>query len=262
MIFYFTGTGNSLYIAKNIGQYNNENLISIASEMNSAKEHYEYTLKNSEVIGFVYPVYAWGPPKMVLEFIEKIKLHNYNGNYIFTVATCGKNIGNTVKLFNNYLKKKGLLLKAAFSIVMPNNYIVTGDVDTKEIEQKKLSDSLNTLKHINEIINRRKEDVYELIKGPFPNLVTSVVNPLFNKAGIKTSNFSVNDNCTGCGICKSVCNCQNITMEEKPIWGEKCSQCLACFHLCPVKAISYGRATENKGRYKNPNIDVSELKVK
>ena len=69
MIFYFSGTGNSLYAAKSIAEYNGEKLISIASIMKSKDGCYEYNLTKDEVIGFVFPIYAWAPPKMVISFI-------------------------------------------------------------------------------------------------------------------------------------------------------------------------------------------------
>ncbi len=106
MIFYFSGTGNSLYIAKNIAEHTGEKLISIANEMNKKYDCYEYTLNHDEVIGFVYPVYAWAPPKIVLQFIEKLKFSNYHGNYIFSVTTCGDNIGNTMNVMEDNLCKK------------------------------------------------------------------------------------------------------------------------------------------------------------
>lgn len=102
----FSGTGNSLYIAKNIAEHTGEKLISIANEMNKKYDCYEYTLNHDEVIGFVYPVYAWAPPKIVLQFIEKLKFSNYHGNYIFSVTTCGDNIGNTMNVMEDNLCKK------------------------------------------------------------------------------------------------------------------------------------------------------------
>ena len=77
MIFYFSGTGNSLQAAKNIAKHNNEKLISMAAAINSGKDSFEYNLEENEIIGFVYPIYAWAPPKMVLRFIERLKLNNY-----------------------------------------------------------------------------------------------------------------------------------------------------------------------------------------
>lgn len=261
MIFYFSGTGNSLYVAKNIAQHTNENIISISAAMNDEAGSYEYTLKDNETIGFVYPIYAWAPPQRVINYINKLKFNNYKDNYIFTVATCGANIGSTVKLLETCLKKKGLKLDSGFSIVMPNNYMVAGDVDKKEVEQKKLLLVEDSLKKINKIINDRKAEVYEVEKGFMPGVLTTIVNPLFNKFAINTKKFYVNDKCIGCGLCESVCNTRTIKVDGKPVWGKECTQCLACVNLCPTKAIQCGKSTENKGRYKNPNIKVEELKI-
>lgn len=261
MIFYFSGTGNSLQVAKNIGKQNNEEVISIAAMMNSKDDKFEYNLKDNEVIGFVYPIYAWAPPKMVFDFIHKLRLNDYKDNYIFSVATCGANIGNTMKVLDKRLREKNLNLDSGFSIAMPNNYILMGDVDTKLNQEKKLLAAEETLKDINSIIEKREKNIFKVVKGSMPGILTGIVNLLFTKA-ISTKKFYVKDNCTGCGICESVCNCQTIKVEGKPKWGKKCSQCLACINLCPVKAIQYGKATESKGRYKNPNVTVSEIKVK
>lgn len=121
MIFYFSGTGNSHYVAKNIAQHNSEKLIAISTAVNNGDKLYEYNLNDNEIIGFIYPIYAWGPPAIVIKFIEKLKLNNYKSNYIFTVATCGGSIGNTMKVIDNCLKKKSINLNNGFSIKMPNN---------------------------------------------------------------------------------------------------------------------------------------------
>jgi len=261
MIFYFSGTGNSLQVARNIAEYNDEKLISIASERNNKNTNFKYTLKDNEVIGFVYPVYAWAPPKMVIDFIEKLKLINYKDNYIFSVATCGENIGNTMKVMSHSLKKQNFNLNSGFSISMPNNYIIMGDIDSKEKEEKKLLAAAETLKNINYIIKERKKDVFQVVKGPIPGILTTFINPLFNKGAMNTKKFYANDSCTSCGVCESVCNCKTIKVQGKPKWGKECTQCLACIHLCPVSAIQYGKGTESKGRYKNPNVTLEDMKV-
>jgi ferredoxin len=262
MIFYFSGTGNSLYIAKSIATQNNENLISIASTIKEDKECYEYTLKNNEVIGIVYPVYAWAPPKQVMEFMKKLKLINYNNNYIFTVATCGANIGNTLKVIEKVLKEKNLHLNSGFSIVMPNNYIISGNVDTNEVENKKLLESEQVITTINNTIKHREDNVYQVEKGLLPAVMTSVINPLFNKYALNTKKFHVNEECNGCGLCEKVCNCSAIKVQEKPIWSNNCTQCLACIHLCPTTAIQYGKGTGKKGRYMHPKITVKDMIIK
>lgn len=259
MIFYFTGTGNSLQAAKNIAIHNDEKLISIATVMNSKASDFEYTLTDDEIIGFVFPIYSWGPPKMVLNFIEKLKLNNYKDNYIFSVVTCGANIGNTMKVTHAALTKKNLNLNSGFSIVMPNNYIIIGDIDSKEVEEKKLLLAEETLKNINKMIEEKRKGIFQVTKGFMPGLLTGVINPLFNKGAMDTKKFYANDKCTGCGICESVCNSNTIKVKGKPSWGKACTQCLACIHLCPTKAIQYSKGTEKKGRYKNPKVSVNEM---
>ncbi len=262
MIFYFSGTGNSLYVAKRIAKTNNEELVSIASLLTSEKDKYEYQLKENEVIGFVYPIYAWAPPKQVLKFVEKLKLSNYKNNYIFSIATCGENIGNAMKVLSGALSKKQLLLNSGFSMKMPNNYIIMGNVDSKEVERKKLLEAENTINTINKIIENRDKGVFQVEKGFMPSLLTNIINPLFNKGATHTEKFWASDKCTSCGICEKVCNCTNIKVQGKPSWGNKCTQCLACIHLCPTGAIQYGKGTEKKGRYKNPEVSISEMIIK
>lgn len=259
MIFYFSGTGNSLYAAKSIAQHNREKLVSISAAVNSSNKFYEYSLDNNEVIGFVYPVYAWGPPKIVLEFIEKLKLGNYRGNYVFSVATCGGSIGNTMKVMENCLKKKGMSLSSGFSLKMPNNYIMMGDVDSKEVEKEKLAAAEAALKSINFAIEKRKKGEFKVEKGALPWLLTGLINPMFNKNAMDASKFHANENCTSCGTCEKVCNCNNIKVGKKPQWGNHCTQCLACIHYCPAKAVQYGKGTDKKGRYANPDIRVDEM---
>lgn len=115
--------------------------------------------------------------------------------------------------------------------------------------------------HINDIIRERKKGVFEIGKGVLPSLLTNVFNPMFMKYVINTKKFYAKDNCTSCGICEKVCNTKCIKVEGKPVWGDNCSLCLACINLCPVRAIQYGKSTEKRGRYKNPNISIEELGV-
>ncbi len=254
MIFYFSGTGNSLAAAKNIASHHGEALVSMAAAVNSSAKEHAYSLGDNEIIAFVHPVYAWGPPTIVLEFMKKLKLHNYRGNYVFSVVTCGSNIGNTIKVIGACLGQRGISLDSAFSIKMPNNYIIMGDVDKKEVVNRKLLAAGEKLQRINETVARRKKGVFELDKGFLPWLLTGFLNPMFNKAGINTKKFHASENCTGCGTCELVCNCLNIKVEGKPRWGNRCSQCLACIHYCPAEAVQYGKNTKKKGRYTNPDV--------
>lgn len=251
MIFYFTGTGNSLYAAKKIAEYNNDRVISIAEEMKKNTK-LEYYLEEDEAIGFVYPVYGWAPPKIVLDFIKRLQLNNYKDNYIFSIATCGDNIGNTMEVLKKALNNKGMALNSGFSISMPNTYIVSFDVDSKEIEKEKLINADKRIDDIKKIISKKTKEVFQVEKGPIPSFLSSVLNPLFNTFGMGTKKFYATDDCISCGLCEKICPTNNITVDKKPAWGASCTKCLTCIHRCPAKAIQYGKATLKKGRYVNP----------
>lgn len=259
MIFYFTGTGNSLYAAKTIASRQGEELISIAAAAASGRDVYEYDLRDDEVIGFVHPVHAWGPPPIVLEFIRRLKLRNFRGNYVFVVATCGGSAGNAMKVMARSLRAQGFPLNGGFSLIMPNNYIMMGDVDSEEVRREKLAAADKVLQDINAAVAGRAEEM-KVSQGRLPWLTTGLIYPIFAKSTVNTAKFHVTDRCTGCGICAKVCNCGNIRMRsEKPEWGENCTQCSACLHYCPTQAVQYGKATGNKGRYVNPNVSIAEI---
>lgn len=212
----------------------------------------QYSLKDNEIVGFIYPVYTWGPPRIILDFLKRMKLVNYSYNYIFSVAVCGDNIGETMDVFSKALKKKGLALSCGFSMVMPNNYVISFDVDPAELERQKLSKAEERLAEINEIIMERKVDVFDLLKGPVPGFLTYVLSPLFWMFMPNTKKFHTTGGCTGCGLCEKVCSTGNISVDKTPVWGTNCTLCLACVHKCPVKAVQYGKSTLKRGRYVNP----------
>ncbi|MDQ0150481.1 EFR1 family ferrodoxin [Eubacterium multiforme] len=259
MIFYFTGTGNSGDIARRIVKENNDKIVSISEFIKEGNE-LNFNLKDDEIIGFVYPVYAWAPPKIVREFIRKAKFNNYKNNYIFSVATCGNNVGNTMKIIEDELNNKGMKLNSGFSIVMPNNYIILGDVDSKEVQSEKLEKAKISLEEINSVIKKKENGVFKLKKGFMPSLLTKVVNPLFQKNAINISKFYSTDECISCGICSEVCNLNTIKIVDgRPKWSGECCQCLACINYCPKNAIQYGNKTIKKGRYTNPNFKPNNI---
>lgn len=253
MIFYFSGTGNSKFVAKNIADFQGDRLIAIPEELNREGNSFEYKLIEKELVGFVYPVYAWGPPQIVLDFIGRLKITG-GKPYVFSLCTCGDEEGKTTKILEKALENKGIKLNSAFTIIMPNNYIISFDIDSKEVEKDKILKARGKLKDINEILLNRKSEVFDINPGSFPRLKSTVINPLFNKYGRSTKKFYSTTACTGCGLCQRVCPIHTIKVEKKPSWGTECTQCLGCINSCPTRAIQYGKGTVNKGRYMNSEV--------
>jgi len=257
MIFYFSGTGNSLYAARAIAQAQGESLVSIALEMKKKTTDRIYTPGENETIGFVYPIYAWGAPRIVLDFIRSMCVTS-GKKYIFSIGTCGSNEGYSTKQLRKVLMKTGMELSSAFSISMPSNYIIGDDVESKVIQEEKLRKATERLEQINDVITSRKLDVFELLPGSRPWINTTLINPLFNKFAMSTKPFYATDACIQCGLCEQKCPVQSITLQPQPVWGKACTQCLACINRCPVHAIQYGKVTQNRARYTHPELKDSD----
>lgn len=250
MIFYFSGCGNSKYVALELARNLNEKLVFIP-DAEKAKE-YSCELKNNEMLGFVFPVYCWAPPQLVLDFISRLTF-NKKTVYTFCVTTYGDNAGHTERVLQKALQDRNIALSACFGLQMPETYVnMSGmDVDSKEVAAQKIVSAKERLRDILETIaDRRYESNIEV--GTYPFLKTYIVRPLFYKFLVTDKKWWTTDECIGCGSCVSVCPLENITLNanKKPEWKGNCTTCEACYHICPVNAIQFGKATKGKGQYK------------
>jgi ferredoxin len=253
MIFYFTGTGNSLHAAKTIAAAQGGQLLNIAEEFDKKDTELEYKFADNELLGVVYPVYAWGPPKIVLDFIGRLRVTG-SKPYVFSLCTCGGQEGNTTHILQKALGKKELALDSAFSVRMPSNYVAGYDMEPEEEAEEKLQKAEKTLSEINEVLTARKTGVFRLRTGDKAALRSTLINPLFNRFARSTKKFYATDACTQCGLCERICPVHTIKVEERPTWGKTCTQCMACINRCPAQAIQYGVNTVHRGRYVHPDL--------
>ncbi|HNX90277.1 MAG TPA: EFR1 family ferrodoxin [Candidatus Omnitrophota bacterium] len=252
-IFYFTGTGNSLKIAKDLADE-----LGGADVVNIAKIKDVEVCLSGETIGIVCPVYAFGLPFAVVDFIKKIK--DSKDRYFFAVVNFGGMGGSALHIMEKTLAERGIALSSGFGIKMPDNYIPwMGEID-KEGNEKILEQEEQRIKQIASIIKEKREH-----KKEFGNVLTNVIGKAVHRLFTKHMNradkkFWVNDKCNSCGICARICPSDNVKLENgKPKWDHKCQFCLACIQWCPSSAIQYGEKSVGKGRYHNSRIDIKEM---
>lgn len=253
VIYYFSATGNSLKVAKDVAYgLENTKLIKICTDnMYLAKENFY------PKVGIVSPVYYYGLPLMVKEFVTNLKLDE--NSYVYTVATCGGSVGASIKQLKSILGKKGVKLSSAFTIVMPDNYQVMYSPPPQEKQKRLFELESKNIKSIIEIIKKSQSSPYEEKNSIASKLLGGVLSGTF-RPNSKDKNFWVDEKCNGCGICSKVCPSNNITFtENKPQWLHKCEHCLACMHWCPKQSIQYKKGTIKRERYHHPGIKVSEL---
>lgn len=247
MILCFSGTGNSVYVAKKISNVINENIVSINEYIKNGKN---YTASENERFVFVVPTYAWRIPKIVESWIKGIRKNGTHKAYF--VMTCGGNISNSEKYIQALCAETGIEFLGCAGIVMPENYIAMFDVPEKEEAIRIIEKSDPYIHKIAELIKENK---------PFGKANVSVadkvqsgfVNKLFYPVFVHSKKFYAKENCIGCGKCEKLCPLNNISIKDgKPIWQDNCTHCMACICHCPVNAIEYSNKSENKPRYTCP----------
>jgi ferredoxin/flavodoxin len=290
LIYYFSGTGNSLAVAKGIAERTKGKLIPITAVMEKQRVKPDAT-----AIGIVFPVYhasfdESGMPLIVRRFVGK--LEDIGSKYLFAVCTHGGMPGATIGNLAAAIESRGGVLSAGFAIRMNISYSTIQKIRhaffNKELEMDIDADNRKRqilfaraerkLDIIQSIIDDRKKAKLET----FSNFVRFVLAPYFllqkqaavsrfrelSKSSLDSfdeltvladRSFRVDDRCNGCGICAKICPVQNIKMvNRKPVWQHRCENCYACFQWCPKDAI-YGKIVEYEKRYHHPDIKIADL---
>ena len=250
MIFYFSGTGNTRWVATEIAKAIGEELLFIPDLLR--ENRFEFTLKEGERLGFCFPTHGWQPPRIVREFIRQLLLDR-QPDFCWALTTCGDNMGEAMTILNKDLAKVGLKAETLFSVIMPESYVCLPFMKTnpEDKERWKIENAERQLYHIISILKDCKRGIEELEKGATPRLYSYVIGGYFNKRMITDKKFTVDaDVCIRCGKCQKVCPVDNIK-GTPPEWLHtgKCTSCLACYHYCPVHAINYGKITRKRDQY-------------
>jgi ferredoxin len=247
IIFYFTGTGNSLKVAKDVANVIHDcKIVSMASYKKDAY------LNDMERIGFVFPVYG-SLPNLVNKFISNTEFPKNKDIYYFTVVTCGHFKWNSIPALNEKLLEKGITLNAGFNVKMVANaislYDIPNNIDKILKKAQKNIDLITEKIRLKETRNIQKRNPLMFWQE---NFVKSL--PAMDK------NFNISTDCKSCGICEKVCPVKNIEIiNGQPLFKHNCEQCLACIHHCPSKALNIENKTQNKKRYINPDVTLNEI---
>ena len=243
MIFYFTGTGNSLYAAKALA-HDGEDVISVIDAVRKREFHYE--LKENEALGFVFPVYFYTVSDPVLELVRNLTVEN--AAFVYAVIPCGAGIGPAGGFLKTELKKRGLTLQRVDALVVPDAALIFYDIDPPEEMEKRLEASQKELASIKRAIDMR---IGSRITG---SAVAGKAGLAAYHACMSTRKFHADDRCIHCGKCAAICPSGAIGMKDgRPVWTKtKCLKCCGCINRCPVSAIQYGKKTSSRGRYVNP----------
>jgi ferredoxin len=252
-IFYYTGTGNSLWIARTLAKMLGDvELVSISDWMKEKRPVL------SKIVGVIFPVHMWGVPPPVIRFIPELKA--LAPQYLFALAVDAGQVANTLVQLKGLCKKQGLTLASGFEIKMPTNYIPWGGPENPEKQQEKFDLAIKKISGIITVVRNKESRPVE--KGDLWQraLFTVFYKMSYPHLPTMDKSFRVDEKCNHCGICARVCPAENIVMlEGKPTWQHHCEQCLACIQWCPQEAIQYGKKTPAYKRYHQPEILLKDV---
>lgn len=246
MIIYFTGTGNSKYIADMIGYRLEDEVINSGEYI---KKSAEGRFLSDKPYVFVAPTYGWQMPHIFEAFILSSEFCGSKDAYF--VMNCGSDIGAPEKRIKEICGQAGLDFRGVCEIIMPENYVAMfGVPDEKESEDIISSAHISIYKAIGSIKLNIDFEGREL--HAFDKCKSGFVNKLFYNFFVKAEAFYADDKCIGCGKCEELCVLNNIRLsfiDSRPQWGSNCTHCMACICGCPEQAIEYGKKSIGKRRY-------------
>lgn len=247
MLFYFTGTGNSLYAAKKI----EDNPISIPQVIHNADLHF-----TADTIGIVTPIYGHEAPPMVKDFLRKAAFHT---EYFYMILTYGNRHGGAAELARQLCEECGIDVRYINLLWMVDNWLPAFDMNEQTAIDKRVDEQIAA---ICADLSARKAmiapvtDADRAAHREYLSHIRQMPPDVFQHF------IKVGNHCIGCGICEKVCPSGSIrVVGGKAVHTPgSCQTCLACVHACPQKAIGLAVPEKNpNARYRNEHIPLNEI---
>lgn len=267
IIYYFSGTGNSLRAATVIAEK-----IGGAELVNARCNPEEVSAGDADMIGFVCPVYEWNISGAFRKFIKRLTINPKA--YIFMVTTYIAVLGKSFETVEKILRDKGAHLDYGRALrCVASQCIAYPPFPSEKIMIPFME---KQMARAGDEINLRKRRDYPRMSMMTRKRYKKVMGPYMEIEKEYDKGFFTNEKCSGCGTCEKVCPTRNISIQEKhPVWNHRCHGCNACVVYCPAKAIQFKtpkaykelgtvvskmlRLPEKRKRYHHPLIKAKDL---
>lgn len=246
MVLYYSATGNTEYIAKEIAKRLDDTCIDLLDRIK--KDDFE-NLHSDKPFIICAPVYVCEMPRFLSKHLKK---QTFTGNKdVYFIFTSGGYCGVSGQLAKWIFRKKKMRYMGRAEFKMPRNYIANDAypmLEKEEVENRIINSHNQISPVVDAIKNGDKLKARHIFL--FETIITVPFNPVWTKFKLTAKDFYYTDSCIGCGKCEKLCPLNNIELKDKkPVWSDHCSHCMACIGNCPTRAIEYGNITQEKEQY-------------
>ena len=244
-VFYFTSTGNCLYVAKRIGG----TLYAIPQLMKTKTFRFK-----DAAVGLIYPTYGFGMPNIVRQFLKQV---SWEADYAFAIATFGNLTGAVLSNLERFAAGQGKTFDYMNTLLMVDNYLPNYKVEDQlaKLPEKRVEENLAQI--LEDIKTRKTNKPSATLSQKLSTAVIQAGSKAFLN-GNNAHSYLVNERCTRCGVCSSVCPTGNIEVKDKVVFLDRCEACLGCVHLCPQNAIHL-KNEKSTARFRNEHVSLKEI---
>ena len=246
MVLYYSATGNTEFIAKEIAKRIGDECVNLLKRVKNGDHS---PLHSEKPFVICAPVYVCEMPRFMMKYLKK---QTFSGNNdVYFIFTSGGYCGPSGVLAKKIMKAKKMNYCGHAEFKMPRNYVVNDSypmLEKEAVEERILSSYQEIDKVAKDILAGNQLTARRV--HLFETLVTLPFNPVWCKYKLSAKDFYTKDSCMGCGKCAKLCPLNNIKLvDQKPVWGKECTHCMACISNCPIQAIEYGEITKDKEPY-------------
>ena len=246
MVLYFSATGNTEHVARKCAEATGDECLDLLLKIQT-KDYSE--IKSEKPFVICSPIYVCEMPNFLQDFLKKVSFSGSREFYF--IFTSGGYSGCASVLAKSFCRKHHFVYKGSADVFMPRNYIANTIYPMQDSD---------TIKDVLIKAEKNLPDIFEVIKNGgllksrhvflFETLSIVPVAIFWIRFKMGARDFYAKDSCIACGKCSKVCPFNNVTITDgRPVWGNKCTHCMACIANCPKESIEYGSITAGKERY-------------